>query len=225
MKKFALMMAIFVLALGSFGMAAAQDNGQNTVQATVNWDGTNLSLNPNQFEVGQRVQFAADFNNNGNNNQGNARSFAGYHLVIWQMDGEQVWRFNGAPAVMRSASDNFAFTFDQQGQYALALYRANEANPSADLDYNTADAASRAEFTVVAASGATQETQAQESQPAQAQDDQSAQVQAQTQAQDQGPQNLPTTGGESAPWLAIVMALGALLLVGGGALLVARPNR
>lgn len=243
MKKFAMMFAVFVLVLGSFGVAAAQgDNAQNDFQVTVNWDGTNLNVEPNVVPLNQPVRFVANFQGQGNSNQGNASDFAGYHLVIWQMNGDSmtdgtVWQFNGAPAVFRSASDNMTVTFTEAGNYELALYAANQFNQSDQNNanqYTIANAEATASFTVSESASTTtaqnqnnqSSTQAQNNQDQNTQGQSTQSDQNQTaQAQDQGPQNLPTTGGENAPWLAVVLALGALLLIGGGALLVARPNR
>lgn len=244
MKKFALMLVVFAFILGSFSVAAAQDtntnnqqgqgnNTQGEFEATVSWDGTNLSVSPETLPLNQPVRFAANFQGQANN-QGNASDFAGYHLVLFKLnDGSTtdgtVWQFNGAPAVFRSASDNMTVTFDEAGTYALALFEANQTgqdNSQTD-QYVFADAADTAQFTVSESASTTSQgtqssTQAQSGTSSQ---DQSATTGQSAQTQDQGPQNLPTTGGESAPWLTIVLVLGALLLLGGGALLLTRPDR
>jgi LPXTG-motif cell wall-anchored protein len=224
MKKLALVLLVMGVMVLGFGLltAAAQDSGNTN--ATVTVTDSSVTMSPRTLPAGVPVTFT--FTNNGQ---------SAHAFVIEEADADNAPLTSGGETASFdaiSAGDTFSttWTFSDAGDYQLAAYKDGTMETGLVVTFTVGaaqagatasptTAATSAASPTAAATSAVTSTTTMTNTPS---SDTAASTSGTT---GQTPSNLPATGGETTNSAAMLLALGVVALLVGGALTFARRSR
>jgi LPXTG-motif cell wall-anchored protein len=222
-KKFGLVLLVMGVMVLGFGLltASAQDDDAT---ATVTITDTSVTMSPRTLPAGVPVTFT--FTNNGTSAHAFVIEEAGADNEPLTAGGETA----SFDALAAGGTFSTTWTFADAGNYQLAAYNngALESGLVVTFTVGAAQAGATASPTTAATSTAAPTaaaTSAATSAVTSTTTMTTTPASGTAASTGQSPTNLPTTGGETTNWAAMLLAVGVVALIVGGALTFARRSR